>query len=111
MLATEDDRRRLRDWRDAWTEALDQARAAGHGAEIAREGALLEPDAALGRRRAAARRLSTAGRSSSAPRSPACSIMSPIPPSAAGSRRDGERLDFTKLTGSQRPVGRLFAGQ
>src|SRR5688572_11165182 len=47
-IATEDDRRRLREWRDAWQAALDQARA-GHGAEIAAAGALFEPDAALAR--------------------------------------------------------------
>lgn len=47
-IATEADRQRLRDWRDAFTRALEQARADGHAADIAREGRLLEPDAALG---------------------------------------------------------------
>lgn len=47
-VATETDRERLREWRDAFTLALAAARASGHGSEIAREGALLEPDAALG---------------------------------------------------------------
>lgn len=47
-VATEDDRQRLRDWRTAFTSALDQVRAAGHGAEIESEGVLLQPDAALG---------------------------------------------------------------
>ena len=47
-IATASDRERLRDWRTAFTKALDQARKAGHSAEIAREGRLLEPDAALG---------------------------------------------------------------
>jgi hypothetical protein len=47
-VATANDRERLRDWRKAFTKALEQARAAGHAADIAREGALLEPDAALG---------------------------------------------------------------
>lgn len=46
-IATADDRERLRDWRDAFVSALKAARAAGHGATIAAEGALLEPDAAL----------------------------------------------------------------
>jgi len=46
-VATESDRERLRGWRTVWLEALDRARSAGHGAEIARQGALLEPDAAL----------------------------------------------------------------
>jgi len=47
-VATERDRERLRDWRSAFTSALAAARAAGHGGDIAREGSLLDPDAALG---------------------------------------------------------------
>ena len=46
--ATEADRLRLRDWRTAFTRALEQARAGGNGADVAREERLLEPDAALG---------------------------------------------------------------
>jgi hypothetical protein len=47
-LATPDDRKRLRDWRSAWVEALGKAKT-GHAAEVAREGALLDPDSsALG---------------------------------------------------------------
>ena len=46
--ATDADRERLRDWRTAFTRALEQARAAGHAADLAREGRLLDPDAALG---------------------------------------------------------------
>ncbi|MDP9421911.1 MAG: DUF4893 domain-containing protein [Pseudomonadota bacterium] len=48
QAATELDRQRLRDWRTAFTRALEQARAAGHAADIQREGDLLSPDAALG---------------------------------------------------------------
>jgi len=48
VVATAKDRERLRDWRTAFTKALDQARTSGHAAEIAREGPLLDPDAALG---------------------------------------------------------------
>jgi len=48
QIATESDRERLREWRTAFSRALAQARAAGHSAEITSEGALLEPDAALG---------------------------------------------------------------
>ncbi|HEU4498436.1 MAG TPA: DUF4893 domain-containing protein [Sphingomicrobium sp.] len=47
-VVTAEDRVRLRDWRSAFTRALEQARAANHGQEIEREGALLDPDAALG---------------------------------------------------------------
>src|SRR5205085_7407212 len=48
QAATPGDQERLRDWRATFVAALTAARKAGHGAEIAREGALLDPDAALG---------------------------------------------------------------
>jgi hypothetical protein len=47
-VVTPEDRVRLRDWRTAFTRALEQARAANHAAEIESEGALLDPDAAIG---------------------------------------------------------------
>src|SRR5688572_26491438 len=47
-VASEGDRERLRGWRSAFIAALAAARAAGHGAAIASEGPLLEPDAAIG---------------------------------------------------------------
>ena len=47
QVASEADRARLRDWRKSFVNALAAARKGGHGADIAREGALLEPDAAL----------------------------------------------------------------
>ena len=47
-VATQHDRDRLRGWRTSFAEALAMARRSGHSAEIAREGALLNPDAALG---------------------------------------------------------------
>jgi hypothetical protein len=46
-IATAEDRERLSGWRDAWVEALAKAKASGHGGEIAAEGALLDPDAAI----------------------------------------------------------------
>jgi hypothetical protein len=46
--ATDNDKERLRDWRATFVAALTAARAAGHTAEIASGGALLDPDAALG---------------------------------------------------------------
>ena len=46
-VATEADRQRIRGWWQAWTDALASARASGHAAAIAAEGALLVPDAAL----------------------------------------------------------------
>ncbi len=46
LSPTEADRGRLRDWYGAWEEALRAARAAGYGAAIEAEGALLQPLAA-----------------------------------------------------------------
>jgi hypothetical protein len=46
QVISENDRVRLRDWRKSFEAALDSAHKAGHGAEIAREGSLLDPDAA-----------------------------------------------------------------
>jgi hypothetical protein len=48
QVVTDNDQERLRDWRATFVAALTAARAAGHSGEIAREGALLDPDAALG---------------------------------------------------------------
>jgi hypothetical protein len=47
-VATPEDRRRLRAWRDAWMAALPAARAGGGRSEIAAGGALFDPDRALG---------------------------------------------------------------
>lgn len=105
--ATEDDRARLRQWRTAWTEALEKARAAGHGADIASEGALLDPDAALpapapppGDYRC--RTVKLGGQSEAMLDFVAypffrCRILA-----------EDELMSFEKLTGSQRPVGLLF---
>jgi hypothetical protein len=45
-VISESDRIRLRDWRKTFVGALDSARKSGHAADISREGALLDPDAA-----------------------------------------------------------------
>ena len=46
-VVSPNDKLRLRDWRKTFETALSGARAGGHGADIAREGALLDPDAAI----------------------------------------------------------------
>jgi Domain of unknown function (DUF4893) len=46
--ATANDEKRLREWRKSFVDALTAARRGGHGAEIDREGALLDPDSAIG---------------------------------------------------------------
>jgi hypothetical protein len=46
-VISDSDRLRLRDWRKSFEVGLAAARKSGHAADIAREGALLDPDAAL----------------------------------------------------------------
>lgn len=107
-VASEDDRGRIRNWRDAWVQALAQVRAGEHRGEIAREGALLEPDAALadpapppGLYACRTLKLGT----------PSGDLLDYVAYPAFRCRieRAGGRLRFTKLTGSQRPVGSIFA--
>src|SRR4051794_9070687 len=47
QVISDNDRIRLRDWRASFEGGLAAARKAGHGTDIAREGALLDSDAAL----------------------------------------------------------------
>ncbi len=46
-IATQEDRARLREWRETWIEAIGEARAAGHGDAIDADPVLFDPDAAL----------------------------------------------------------------
>lgn len=105
--ATSADRERLRTWRTAWTRALEKARAGGHSAEIGAEGILLDPDSALagpalpqGEYRC--RTIKIGAR--------AQGLLDYVAyPQFACRVGPGEgTLAFTKLTGSQRPLGRLF---
>lgn len=107
QVATEADRKRIRSWRTAFTTALDRARSAGHGAEIVREGALLDPDAAM-----------------AGPAMPAgtyrCRVIklgaqaegagdyTAYPAFSCTISDEGAVFSFTKLSGSQRPVGLIF---
>lgn len=107
-VATEDDRRRLREWRDAFVAALEEARGSGHGADIAREGSLLDPDAAI--RGAALPPGDYLCRTIKLGSQGAGGLdYTPYPAfrCRVSAGRDGLML-FTKLTGSQRPVGRLY---
>ena len=107
-IATEVDRRRLRDWRGAWVEALAQARTEGHAAEIAALGPLLDPDLAV-------------DDPTLPPGDYLCRTVK------LGSRQPGlvpsfadeapahcrigtidARMTFARLDGEQRPIGRLY---
>ncbi len=107
-VATNSDRERLRDWRSAFTSALAAARAGGHGADIAREGRLLEPDAALGGpipNGAYRCRVIKIGAKSAG-------LLNYVtyPYFACRIEPSGAVQSFTKLTGSQRQVGAIFPG-
>ena len=90
--------------------ALGQARAAGHQAEIAREGVLLQPDAALVEATPPAgayrcRTIKIGAKSEGLLNYIAYPFFDCWIEAAA----EGQGvLSFTKLTGSQRPIGRLF---
>jgi Domain of unknown function (DUF4893) len=106
-VATEADRERVREWRTAWLKALARARTAGHGPAIAAEGVLLQPDAAQdnvtpppGDYRC--RTIKIGAKSEDLLEYVAYPAFRCQIGSGEGVR------DFAKLTGSQRPIGRLF---
>ena len=108
-MATLSDRDRLRDWRSAFVDGLRAARAAGHSADLEREGVLLEPDAALGGgpipNGAYRCRVIKIGAKSEG-------MLNYIAYPAFDCRiqQAGHVQDFAKLTGSQRQVGSIFPG-
>jgi len=109
QVATENDRKRLRDWRKSFADALDAARKSGHSADVAREGALLDPDAALGggpipNGMYACRVIKLGAKSAG--------MLDYVSYPAFACRIEQERdlQGFAKLTGSQRPVGLIFPG-
>jgi hypothetical protein len=106
-VATAADREKLRDWRGAFVDGLSQARAAGHAADIAREGVLLAPDAALGgapipngQYRCRVTKLGA--------QRPGMLAYVAYPAFACRVRQEKALQGFAKLTGSQRPVGLIF---
>ena len=109
-VVTKDDRERLGSWRTSFIAALDSARRAGHAAEIAREGALLDPDAALGSPaipngmyRCRVIKLGAKPESGSA-------AYVSNPPFLCRVKADRTLQRFNKFGGSQRYVGLIFPG-
>lgn len=107
LVATEDDRGRLRGWRDAWTEALAQANRS-NAAAITAGGALFEPDTALAGAQPPVG--DYACRTFKLGRNPRGGMLDFVEYRSFRCRiaQDGGRLRFTKLTGSQRPAGNIF---
>jgi hypothetical protein len=106
QVATDADRKRLRDWRGDFASALTKARAAGHGAEIDAEGRLLMPDAAQpgalpnGDYRCRVIKIGARGEG----------LLDYIAYPAFSCRvtQAGAVQYFAKLTGSQRPMGKIY---
>jgi hypothetical protein len=105
--ATEHDRERLREWRTAWVAALRKANAAGFGPTIAREGVLLQPDAALpwqappdGDYRCRVIKIGA--------KSVGNLDYVTYPTFNCRIRQEGGLTSFAKLTGSQRPIGHFL---
>lgn len=106
-VATEADRQRIRGWWTAWGEALASARAGGHAAEVAAEGALLAPDAALPNPHLPpgdyhCRTIKVGGQSAQG-----LSYVA-YPRFRCRVAAEQDIFSFTKLTGSQRQVGLIF---
>jgi hypothetical protein len=106
QVVTEPDRLRIRGWRQTWMEGLRAAKAE-HAGAVAGEGALLDPDAALlnpappeGNYRCRTIKLGAAG-------SAALHWVS-YPQYRCRIGEDGGVLSFSKVGGSQRPIGRLY---
>ena len=105
--ATPRDLDRLRDWRSSFVKALERAQAGGNSQSIAREGALLNPDAGLdnvapkpGAYRC--RVIKLGGKGSLM----ADYVVYPAYPCAITA--EGEVMGFAKSVGSQRPIGLFF---
>jgi len=105
-VATERDRLRIRDWRRTWVAGLGAAKRK-HAHKVAKEGPLLEPDAALlnpvppvGTYRCRTIKLGSAG----------SGMLDWVdyPQFTCRIAQRGGQLTFIRLNGSQRPIGRLF---
>jgi Domain of unknown function (DUF4893) len=107
-IATPDDARRLRGWRDAFVDGLRQA-AASDAQAIAREGALLDPDAALDDVRIATGRYRCRTIKLGSRTGTGLAFVA-YPPFECRIATERTMLSFAKLTGSQRPVGVMLPG-
>ncbi|MEQ9663606.1 MAG: DUF4893 domain-containing protein [Parasphingopyxis sp.] len=106
-IVTPNDRDRIARWRRAFTEAIADAATAGFASDIAAEGRLLEPDAALADPRPPAGlyncRFIKLGSQGSVPLSYVA-----YQPFRCRITDRGDTMRFEKLTGSQRPSGTLY---
>lgn len=108
-VMSENDRVRLRDWRKTFETALAEARAGGRSAEIDREGALLDPDAAIagpnlpnGMYRCRVIKLGA--------KDPGNLLYASYGPFTCRVRQERQLQRLGKLGGAQRYVGLIFPG-
>ena len=108
-VATSDDQKRLRDWRSEFVAAVAAARRAGHSSDIDREGALLQPDAALaggaipnGLYRCRIVRVGA--------KTPADVAFAARPRFTCRVTQEGRIQGFAKTGGPQRIMGLIFTG-
>ena len=107
-LASPKDEQRLREWRKTFVDAVAAARKGGHATEVAAEGPLLDPDAAIGGAipngdyNCRLIKLGAKGQG----------MLDYVSYPAFRCRvsAEGRLQKFAKLTGSQRQVGLLFPG-
>lgn len=109
-IATQSDRERLREWRDAFVQGLSQARTAGHAEEIAKEGPLLQPDSAIDWRDPPAGEYACRAIKVGAKSQGMLDYVA-YPPFTCRIREEGGVMSFAKLTGSQRQMGLLLPMQ
>ncbi len=106
-IVTSDDMDRIRSWRTAFVKALENAKARGSGAIVAKEGALLDPDAALGGPAPApgvyrCRTVKLGGKQ--------MAFMA-FQPTSCTLTAEGDVIGFARTGGVQRPVGLIFPGE
>lgn len=106
-IATDADRTRIRNWRETWMQALAKARAGGKGAELAAQGVLLQPDAALANPAPPAGDYRCRTLKIGAQGAGGLDYVA-YPPFRCRIAVEGDVLSLTKVDGSQRPVGLLF---
>ncbi|HUP67045.1 MAG TPA: DUF4893 domain-containing protein [Sphingomicrobium sp.] len=106
-VATSADRERLRDWRKTFVDAVAAAKRSGHSPDIAKEGAVLDPDAALasaplpdGMYRCRVIKLGA--------KTEGMLDFVSYPAFACRVRADRDLKRIEKLTGSQRYIGLVF---
>lgn len=106
-MATDADRKRLRNWRATWIEAVARARKSGAGDAIAAEGPLFDPDRALsgalppaGAYLCRTFKLGAHGT--------AMANFTAYPAFSCEVNDEGEVASFHTMRGDQRPIGILF---